>query len=145
MVRAVRWARRHRTTVAAAAAVLLTATVALAATTALVWREQRATAEARNRAEAEWSRAEQEKNRAAENFRTVRSLAVELSDRIAALESGRFTPRQIDQTRKAALDAAVAGFEQFRAADPADPLMRRQTAALHRYAANVARSLNDVP
>jgi eukaryotic-like serine/threonine-protein kinase len=128
-VRAARWARRRRTAVAAAAVFLVTVSAALAVTTALVWREQQATA--------------RERDRAAENFLTARSLALDLGGRIAALETGRTAPRPVDQARQAALEAAIKAFERFQADQPDDTALRRQAGLLHRFAANVARSLND--
>src|SRR5262249_53095913 len=49
--RAARWTRRHRTTVVAVGVFLVSAVLALSATTALVWREQRKTAEQKRVAE----------------------------------------------------------------------------------------------
>ncbi|HET6573731.1 MAG TPA: serine/threonine-protein kinase [Fimbriiglobus sp.] len=143
-VRATRWARRHRTPVAAAAVFLFTALVALSTSTALVWREERRTADQKGIAEQEWKRADEEKARAELNFMAAKALVVDLGDRVAGLESGRTTPRQFDLSRKLALDAVLAGFERFRSGNPDDPALRRQTAALHRHAANVARNVNDI-
>ena len=62
-----RWARRHKPLVAAAAALLVTAVVALSATTVLVGLEQAATDRERTRAEDNLRVALVEQRRAADN------------------------------------------------------------------------------
>ena len=143
LVRASRWARRHRTTVAAAAVFLVTAVIALSITAALVWREQQHTEQQKAAAEREWRRAEAESARAERNFATARTLIVDLSGRIGALETGRAEPRSVDLARQAALKIAVEAFDRFRSELPDDVAVRTQTAAMLRYAANVSRLLGD--
>jgi tetratricopeptide (TPR) repeat protein/tRNA A-37 threonylcarbamoyl transferase component Bud32 len=150
--RAFRWSRRHRTAVAAAGVFLVTAVITLTATVVLVWREKDRTSEQREVAEREWRRAEDERDRAEEahgratrNFDTARTLAIDLSARISALETGLADPRQTDLARKAALNEARAAFDRFRASAPDDVPLQAQAAALHRYAANLARLLNEMP
>jgi serine/threonine protein kinase/tetratricopeptide (TPR) repeat protein len=134
--RLARWARRHRTAVAAAVVLLVSAVVALSVSTVLIWQEER-------RTQAEWARAERERVRARQNFDTARTLILDMSGRIQALETGRDNPRQTDLARQAALDKAREAFDQFRADLPDDVWVQRQAADVHRFAANVARLVND--
>jgi serine/threonine-protein kinase len=143
LVRAARWARRRRTAVAAAAVFLATATVALAVTTALVWSAQRSTALAKQQADNERTRAEWERGQAADSFLTARSLALDISSRIWSNETG-LTPDQLDRNRRAALDAALKGFDRLRAQHADDPVLLKELASLHRFAANNARFRNDM-
>jgi serine/threonine-protein kinase len=137
-VRAARWGRRHRTAVTAAAAILVTAVIALAVSTALVWRERDRTAAQKRLAEAAHLRAE-------ENFGTARALALDLSARINQIETSQSNPRLADLARKSALDRARQLFERFRDERPDDAALQVQTASLHRFAANVSRLLGDNP
>src|SRR5581483_2871984 len=149
LVRAGRWARRHRTAVATVAVFLLTAVVGLAASTALIAREERRTAEQRDAAEREWERAEEQRRqaetaraRADANFRTARELAFSISGKIGDLETGRTDARASDAARLRLLDEAAQTFDQLRAALPDDDALARQAGNIHRYRANVARTLN---
>jgi hypothetical protein len=128
-----RWTRRHRAAVTAAAAVLVTGVVGLAASTALVWREERRTAEQRDHARREWARAE-------ENLGLAQGLALNLVD-----ISERHLPnvRQSETARKELTAAAVDGFRRLAAQRPDDPEVRLRTAMAYRHAANVRSKLND--
>ena len=66
-----------------------------------------------------------------------------MSSLIQAFETGRANPRQTDLARQEALDKARETFDRFRAESPDDVTMQKQAAAVHRYAANVARLVND--
>jgi serine/threonine protein kinase len=134
--RLARWARRHRTAVAAAGVFLLSAVAALSIATVMVWREEQQT-------KREWERAEHERSRAGRNFDTARKMAVDMSDLIERFETGLANPRQSDLARQATLDKAREMFDQFRADSPDDVTVQKQAAAVHRYAANVARLVND--
>jgi eukaryotic-like serine/threonine-protein kinase len=131
-----RWARRHRTAVAAAIVFLVSAVAALSIATVLIWKEQQ-------RTQSEWTRAETERARAGRLFDTARTLIRDMSGRFQAIETGRDTPRQTDLARQAALEKARAVFDQFRADLPEDVWVQRQAADVHRFAANVSRLLND--
>jgi eukaryotic-like serine/threonine-protein kinase len=149
LARVGRWARRHRPAVAAAAVFLVTAVAALAASTALIAREERRTAEQRDVARREWDRAEEERRqaetaraRADANFHIARELAFSISGKIFDLETGRTDTRATDAARLRLLDEAGNTFDQLRTALPEDAALARQAANIHRFRANVARTLN---
>src|SRR5262249_37106909 len=77
--RAARWARGRKTTVVAAAVLLLTAAIAGAVAAGLVWREQRQT-------KVQWDRAEGEKVKATENADTAITVVRDLSSYIRLVE-----------------------------------------------------------
>jgi serine/threonine-protein kinase len=137
-VRALRWARRHRSGVAAGVALILTAIVGLSLGSALLWREER-------RTRTEFDRAEREHQTAEHNFETVRATVLEMGRQIEEIETGASDPQKSDRKRKAALDAARKEFEHFVAENPNDRVLKKQLAALHRFAANVSRLLGDFP
>jgi tetratricopeptide (TPR) repeat protein len=155
--RAARWARRHRTAVAAGVVALLTAVVALSIGTALIWREKDRTAaqkeaadRERDRAEGEWRRAEgerahahQQRERAERNFTTARTLAFDVSGLVGIMETGLANPQQTDRNRLAVLNASRGTFDRFRAELPDDIPIQKQAAALHRYAGNISRLLTE--
>jgi hypothetical protein len=163
-VRAVRYARRHRTAVAAAAVFLATAVVGLTASTVLVAREQQQTAAARDRAEehaareakerdraeqekaraeGEKERAEREKERAEGNSRTAHDLAFTLGRRVYQLESGRPAGRLSDAARQQLLTEARATFGRLLETSPDDLKLMAEVASLFRYSGNLARSRNE--
>jgi tetratricopeptide (TPR) repeat protein len=135
-VRAGRWARRHRTPVAVASVFLVTAAVGLGLGSALLWREER-------RTRSEYERAEREHQAAERNFDTARTTILEMGRRIEDIETGQADPRRSDRKRREALDGARKEFERFVTENPDDLVLKRQLAALHRYAGNVSRLLGD--
>jgi tetratricopeptide (TPR) repeat protein len=86
---------------------------------------------------------ETERNRAEQNFATARSLIFNMGNQINQIESGRKDPKLADLARKQALDDACRQFEQFRISQPDDLQIQLQAAVLHRFSANVSRTLND--
>jgi tetratricopeptide (TPR) repeat protein len=70
---------------------------------------------------------------------------LDLGKQINQLETGQNNPRFADMMRKQALDKAREQFEKFRIERPDDGEVLRQTALLHRFAANVSRILVDYP
>jgi serine/threonine-protein kinase len=131
-VRATRWARRHRTPVVAAAVFLLSAVVALAVSTGLVWSEQRRTAAEKQHADREWARAEK-------NLALARRLGPDFLDaadrRVAGL------PRS-DPVRKAIVSSALQRVQQALAEQPDDPELRYWVARLQRSSATLDRQFN---
>jgi serine/threonine protein kinase/tetratricopeptide (TPR) repeat protein len=92
-----------------------------------------------------WGKAEEEQKRAEQNFATARALVLDIGKQIHQIETGQANPRVADAARKKALDQAREQFEKFNAERPDDESVQRQTAELHRFAANVSRLLFDVP
>ena len=92
--RARRWARKHRTAVAAAAGLLITSTIALAVGTALITRE--------------WNEAQAQRNLARAQGQQARQ-AVHLLTKVA--DSG--FDEQLDPLQKEFLENALAYYEQF--------------------------------
>jgi eukaryotic-like serine/threonine-protein kinase len=134
--RAARWGRRHRTSVVAGIAILLTALIALAIGGALIWREK-------ERTKQEYERAEQERQRAEDNFDTARTVIMDTAAQINRVETGQADARLPDLFRRAILDSIIARFDKVATDNPDDRPIQRQQALLHRYAANISRLLND--
>ena len=88
---------------------------------------------------------ESERIRAENNFGTARTVIHDLGSRIGQIETGQNNPKLADLARKQALDKAREQFDQFREGRPDDTTLQRQAAALHRFAGNVSRTLNDYP
>ena len=99
----------------------------------------------KRQAEANWNRAETEKEKAEKNFALARSLILNMGTQINQIAAGQKDPRLADLARKRALDQARGQFDQFRAGLPGDETVQLQAASLHRYAGNVARSLSEYP
>jgi serine/threonine-protein kinase len=131
--RLARWARRHRSAVFGATAVLLTAVVGLAASTALVWQEQRRTAAAKENAEREWARAEQ-------NLGRANDLALAFMD---VSDTQLLMVRQDKSARKAMAAACLGALRESLMRRPYEPNLRLQTARACRYSANLHRLLNE--
>src|SRR5262249_10330780 len=109
--RAARWTRRHRTTVVAVGVFLVSAVLALSATTALVWREQRKTAEQKRVAE--------------QNYDLARDLSF---NGIALIESSEVhfaSVPALHSARKDLLKAAARAFHQYLDQKPDDPELRQ--------------------
>ena len=88
---------------------------------------------------------ESERIRAENNFGTARTVIHDLGSRIGQIETGQNNPKLADLARKQALDKAREQFDQFREGRPDDTTLQRQAAALHRFAGNVSRTMNDYP
>ncbi len=143
-----KFVRRHRAQVIAASLVLVALLAGIVGTTIGLLRaeEQRGIAERRSEDLARANQqTEKEKARAEQNFATARALILDMGTRINQIETGQANPRLADFARKAALDKAREQFEQFRTDRPDDEKVQMQAAALHRYAANISRLLNDYP
>jgi hypothetical protein len=96
-------------------------------------------------AEEGWGQADTEYHRAEANFATARALALNMGNQINQFETGQKDPRLADLARRQALDDARGQFDRFREGRPEDETVQLQAAALHRYAANVSRTLSDYP
>ncbi len=131
--RAARWARQHRPAVAAAATTVLTAAVALALSTGLLWAAERRTAEQKVAAEAQRDRAEA--NLDAAHELTIK--IIEVTEKVLPPVNGSELPRL------ALTQAAVNAFKHFAEQRPDSPEVRRWTGQLSRIEANLLRLLGD--
>ncbi len=113
--RVARWARRHRTHVAAAAALIVTSTIALGASTLLVSRE-------RNEAEAQGQQARQ---------------AVHLLTKVADIGFDE----QLDPLQEEFLKNALAYYEQFTGRVSRDPEVRLEHGRAYQQMGDILRKL----
>jgi serine/threonine protein kinase/tetratricopeptide (TPR) repeat protein len=104
-----RWARRHKPAVAGAAVLLLTAVVALSASTVLISREQRQTEVQRQRAEV--------------SFRQARQAVDEYFTKVS--ESKLLNVPGLQPLRKELLEAALKYYQQFLDQRGDDPTLHR--------------------
>jgi serine/threonine-protein kinase len=128
-VQAGRWARRHRTALSAAAVFLVSAVVALSASTALIWREQRRTAEQKQLAE--------------QNYALSRDQSFTIIDLIESSEAELAAIPAQHATRKELLKAASRACRQYLTAQPEDLELRKRAAKVYRFTANVQRLTNE--
>jgi serine/threonine-protein kinase len=126
-VRLGRWARRHRPLVAGAAALLVTALVALAVSTVLVSREQARTEEQRRLAEANFQTA----------LRAVDDMLTEVAEEQLAAE-----PR-MEKKRRALLAKAQLYYQQFLDRRGDDPRLLRETALASKRLGDIHRLLGE--
>ncbi|MBX9625240.1 MAG: hypothetical protein K2X82_15645, partial [Gemmataceae bacterium] len=128
LARAGRWARRHRTAVTAAAAVLVAVTLASSVGAALIAREQRATEKERDRAEA--------------NFDLAWVVVDGLGEATADSETGRrANPSDPDRLRLVGNTVDVT--RRVLAARPDEPDLRARAARVLWYAGHLGQFLND--
>jgi eukaryotic-like serine/threonine-protein kinase len=123
--RAGRWARRHRSAVAAAGVFLVVTTLASGIGSGLLWRAERKTAEQRRESE--------------ENYELARDLSGSGIELIAANEAQYAADPVKHKARKELLVAAAKAYHKHLEHQPEDPEVRRQAARVYRYAANVHR------
>jgi serine/threonine-protein kinase len=128
--RLARWGRRHRTAVVAAGVFLVSAVVALSASTALVWRERQKTAA--------------QKRVAVQNYELSRDLSFHIMDLIESSEAEFAAVPALHSTRKEILKATARGCRQYLEQEPNDTELRKRAAQVYRYTANVHRLTNEV-
>ena len=104
--RAGRWAKRHRTAVASAAALLVTATVALAISTVLIRRERNEALLQRNEARAQ--------------RKVSRSVVDDMYTQVAE----KWLEDRLDPVQREFLEKALSHYETFAAQDADDPAIR---------------------
>ncbi|HET6575944.1 MAG TPA: serine/threonine-protein kinase, partial [Fimbriiglobus sp.] len=131
--------RRRRVLLIAGALVVLVLVAGVIGTTRGMFEAKRQ----KQFAEEGWGKAEAETKRAEQNFASARTLVLDMGARVGVIESGQSNPKLADLARKQALDKAREQFEQFRAGRPDDLSVQLQAAKLHRYAANVSRTLSE--
>jgi serine/threonine-protein kinase len=117
-----RWVRRHRTSVAAATALLLTATLAAGVAGALLWQERQRTAAARDDAEAH-----------------LRLAANATNDLLRYIDQN--VPKTINavMNRQKVIDRSLEKFQQAAAARPNEPGLQAATASMHLASTVAAR------
>jgi tetratricopeptide (TPR) repeat protein/tRNA A-37 threonylcarbamoyl transferase component Bud32 len=125
-----RWARRHRTGVAAAAVLLVTATAALGVSTALVWREKERTKEQERRAE--------------RSYVSMRDLSGDVLNLMETAEAELVNSPGLMAARDELVGKAARAFRIQLEQQPDDAELRRRAAQVFRYAANVRRLANDL-
>ena len=119
---------------ASLAVFLVSAVVALSASTAVVFAEQR-------RTERQKDRAEEAAQQASESYHITRGLTGEL---VEIVENRLPRVAGAEPVRKALLDAALPAFNRFLARRPEDPDLMAWTARLHRFSANVRRQMGEL-
>jgi eukaryotic-like serine/threonine-protein kinase len=123
--RAARWTRRHRTAVVGTVIFLTCAVVGLSVSTLLIWREQKETDKHRQLAE--------------KNFEQARKVSYEGFGLVAAAEPELAADPNSHAQRRRFLFTASNTMRELRARDPNDPELKKQTAKVFRYTANVHR------
>jgi tetratricopeptide (TPR) repeat protein/tRNA A-37 threonylcarbamoyl transferase component Bud32 len=129
VARLARWGRRHRTFVASAGALLITAVVALTISTVLISREQ--------------ARTLKQQQQADKNFKTalgaVNEMLTEVGQEQLANEPG------MEKKRRALLARARAYYQQFLDEEEhsSDPKLRKETAQANRRLADISRLLGE--
>jgi eukaryotic-like serine/threonine-protein kinase len=129
-VRAGRMARQHRAKFVAAAVLLASAVVALSASTALVWAEQKKTA--------------QQKEVAEQNYQLSRAQSFNIIDLIETAEPEIAAVPALHKPRKDILVLASKACRRYLEQEPDDVELRRRSAQVYRYTANVHRLTNEI-
>ncbi len=134
--RVIRWARRHRTAVSAAAGLLVAATITLAISTALIVRERNEAQRQRNLARIQKHEAEIQKNEAEIQGQQARE-AVHLLTKGAdiALDD------QLDPLQKEFLENALAYYEKFTGRVAGDRAVRLEHGRTYQQMGNIQRKL----
>ena len=123
-----RWARRHRTLVTGAAALLLTALVCLSVSSVLIWQEQDRTRRAHQRAD--------------DNFRTARKAVDDLLTEVA--EEQLVHEPHMEQKRRNLLRRARSYYTAFLKQGANDPDLREEAARAHLRLGDIARQLDEL-
>jgi serine/threonine protein kinase len=130
---AMRWARRHRTAVAASAGLLVTATIALAVSTAFIAREKNEVQLQRNEARLQKMEAELQGQQARQAVHLLtRGVDTAFDD-------------QLDPLQKEFLANALGYYEKFTARAARDPAVRLEHARTYEQMGNIQRRLGRLP
>jgi serine/threonine-protein kinase len=130
--RLARWGRRHKTAVAATAAILLVTVVALSCSTVLIAREQKLTERAR---QAEREQREQAQQSLTMACRAVDEMLTEVGqNRLAELPG-------MDAVRRELLHKALTFYQQFLEQKGEDPYLRLETGRAYRRLAAIYQML----
>jgi serine/threonine-protein kinase len=136
-VRLRRWARRHRTAVAAAAALLLTATIALAVSSVLVRRERDEARHQRDVANRQRQIADVQRNEARRQREQARRAVDDMYTQVAE----QWLEDRLDPLQRSFLEKALAYYDGFTAEDAADPTVRQEHGRAYLRKADVLRKL----
>ena len=127
--RAARWGRRHRTLVVSAAVFLVSAAVALAISTALVWAQQR--------------EAEKQRLIAVTNYGISRKQSFDIIRLIETSEPEFASVPALHDRRKELLTTAAGACRQFLEQEPDDLELQKRAAQIYRFTANFYRLTNE--
>src|SRR5436190_1665004 len=127
--RAARWGRRHRTLVVSAAVFLVSAAVALAISTALVWAQQRET--------------EKQRLIAVTNYGISRKQSFDIIRLIETSEPEFASVPALHDRRKELLTTATEACRQFLQQEPDDLELQKRAAQIYRFTANFYRLTNE--
>jgi serine/threonine-protein kinase len=130
-----RWARHHRPLVAAVLALLLTSTVALAVSTALVRKQELAALEAKGQAE-------RERDRADANFQLAKEAVEQNITRVA--ENPRLKQGDFHDLRKSLLSSAVPFYEKFVQQVSDDPVLEAERGRAYDRLARVRKEMGEL-
>jgi serine/threonine protein kinase/Flp pilus assembly protein TadD len=143
--RAVKWARRHRAFVVAAAVVLVLTTLAALACTLLVWREKLRADEERDRARGAASvadaalRSEAEQRRRAEARTRFARQAAETYAQIA--EKVLANRPHMEREERKLLERVLDFYQELAREDGSDPVIRMETGRAYRRVGNIQQKL----
>jgi serine/threonine-protein kinase len=136
-----RWVRRHKTTVAAAAVLVVAGVIGLVVDDIRVGREKVHTENALELAKKERAAAELARQQAEQNFsqarRAVDALYQEAASHLAFMAGA-------EKYRLRLADGFLKDYDRFLERSPRDPQVRADAAAAYREAANLGRLLGDV-
>jgi serine/threonine protein kinase/tetratricopeptide (TPR) repeat protein len=145
--RLLRWARRHRTPVAVASALLLATILGLIVTTAVVGEQKRRAEQARNEALIARSRTQQaleEVSRARGLARDHLRVGLDVVDRLIAFGDQRLIAQQPPAVRRDFLEGAVDFLRRYRTREPDDLDVQARSALAIRRLANLYRLTGDL-
>jgi serine/threonine-protein kinase len=137
VARLARWGRKHRPVVAGAAALLLTAVVALTLSTVLIQREQRATEAARQEEARQRTQAQENGVRAEESFRKARQA---VDDYLTYVSENKLLDSPLpglQPLRKDLLTRALKYYQEFAEHHQEDPALRADLARAYFRVGNI--------
>jgi eukaryotic-like serine/threonine-protein kinase len=128
LARLARWGRRHRTAVAGAAALLLTAVIALAAGLVLLEQASARTEQQRQRAEANFAEAQRQRDLARENFQMARRAVDDYFTQVSESTLLKSPLPGLQPLRKHLLEAALRYYQEFVRRGGDDPELQKELA-----------------
>jgi serine/threonine-protein kinase len=141
VARLARWGRKHRPAVAGAAALLMTAVVALTVSTVLIRREQQGTEAARQEEARQRARAEENGARAQESFRKARQA---VDDYLTYVSESKLLDSPLpglQPLRKDLLTRALKFYQEFAEQHQEDPALRADLAQAYYRVGKIQREI----